>query len=194
MSVLSREIGLHADGRKEVLDFEPGASESAEVCRLLLERLNQRDFAPPPGRRLLVIRDGAKALKKAVSRMWPDAVQQDCLVHAERVTLAKLPHRAKEETVRLFRRLLAAQGAGAGTEAFEALLAHVARHNDDAAACLKERREELLVNVSAELNKTFLSTNRIENVIRNLRLATGSVKRWKTNGAVTWSASGWRRD
>jgi len=161
-----------------VLDFEPGASESAEVCRLLLERLNQRDFAPPPGRRLLVIRDGAKALKKAVSRMWPDAVQQDCLVHAERVTLAKLPHRAKEETVRLFRRLLVAQGAAATTEAFEALLAHVARHNDDAAACLKERREELLgfhrLNVSAELNKIFLSTNMIENLVRNLRLEIGS--------------------
>jgi hypothetical protein len=50
------------------------------------------------------------------------------------------------------------------------------------------------LNVSAELNKIFLSTNRIENVIRNLRLATGSVKRWKTNGGSDmvsrWVATG----
>jgi transposase-like protein len=194
-------IGLHADGTKEVLDFEPGASESAEVCRLLLERITQRGFAPPPGRRLLVIRDDAKALRKAVSRMWPDAVQQECLVHAERVTLAKLPQKATEEAVRLFRRLFAAQGQAAGTEAFEAILAHVSKHNDEAAACLRERQDGLLafhgLDVTAELNKVFLTTNVIENVIRNLRLATGSVKRWKTNGGSDmvsrWMATGLNR-
>jgi transposase-like protein len=35
-------IGLHADGTKEVLDFESGASESAEVCRLLLKATNKQ--------------------------------------------------------------------------------------------------------------------------------------------------------
>jgi transposase-like protein len=194
-------IGLHADGTKEVLDFEPGASESAEVCRLLLERISQRGFAPPPGRRLLVIRDDAKALKKGVSRMWPDAVQQECLVHAERVTLAKLPDKAKEEAVRLFRRLFAAQGKDAGNEAFDAIVAHVARHNDEAASCLRERKDGLLafhrLDVSAELNKVFLSTNMIENVIRNIRLATGSIKRWRTTGGSDmvsrWMAAGLTR-
>jgi transposase-like protein len=194
-------IGLHADGTKEVLDFEPGASESAEVCRLLLERITQRGFAPSPGRRLLVIRDDAKALKKGVSRMWPDAVQQECLVHAERVTLAKLPDKAKEEAVRLFRRLFRAQGGNAGSEAFDAILAHVANHNDEAASCLRERKEGLLafhsLNVSSELNKVFLSTNMIENVIRNIRLATGSIKRWRTTGGSDmvsrWMAAGLMR-
>jgi putative transposase len=33
-------IGLHADGTKEVLDFEPGASESAEVCQLALQEIS----------------------------------------------------------------------------------------------------------------------------------------------------------
>jgi transposase-like protein len=194
-------IGLHADGRREVLDCATGASESAEVCRLLLERLNQRCLASPPGRRMLVIRDAAKALKKAVRQMWPKAVQQECVVHAERVTLAKLPHKAKEEAVRRFRRLFAAQGQAAGTEAFEAIVAHVSRHNDEAAACLRERRDGLLafhgLDVSAELNRVFLTTNVIENVIRNLRLATGSVKRWKTNGGSDmvsrWMATGLNR-
>ncbi len=72
------------------------------------------------------------------------------------------------------------------------------RERSLAAACSKERREDLLglhrLNVSAELNKIFPSTNMIENVIRNLRLATVSVKRWKTNGGSNmvsrWMAAG----
>lgn len=189
-------IGLHADGTKEVLDFELGASESAEVCRLLLERISLRGFAPPPGQRLLVIRDGAKALEKALSRFWPDAVQQECLVHAERVVLAKLPHRAKEEAVRLFERLRNSQGKSAGEEAFEDLLAHVALHNDAAASSLRERREGLLavhrLEVSAELNPVLLSTNVIENVFRNWRSTTHHVKRWRKNGEMIsrWAAAG----
>jgi len=191
-------IGLHADGTKEVLDFEPGASESAEVCRLLLERMVRRGFGPAPGRRLLVVRDDAKALHKAVSRVWPDAVQQECLVHAQRVMLAKLPRKAREEAVRLFRRLFAAQGAAAGEEAFEEIVKHVARHNDEAAACLRERGKGLLafhrLGVSSELNKVFLSTNLVENVILNLRISTASVKRWRTAGGSNmvsrWMAAG----
>lgn len=190
-------IGLHADGTKEVLDFEAGASESAEVCRLLLERIVNRGFAPPPGQRLLVLRDASKALKKAVSRAWPDAVQQECLVHAERVVLAKLPHKAKEEAVRLFNRLRNSQGESAGGEAFADLLEHVEKHNDGAATCLKERRAELLafhgLNVSSELNPIFLSTNMIENVFRNWRATTHHIKRWrKKSGEMVsrWSAVG----
>jgi transposase-like protein len=141
----------------------------------------RRGFGPAPGRRLLVVRDDAKALHKAVSRVWPDAVQQECLVHAQRVMLAKLPRKAWEDAVRLFRRLFAAQGAAAGEEAFEEIVKHVARHNDEAGACLRERREGLLafhrLGVSSELNKVFLSTNLVENVILNLRISTASVKR-----------------
>jgi len=171
-------IGLHADGTKEVLDFEPGASENTEVCRLLLERISQRGFAPPPGQRLLVIRDDAKALKKAISRFWPQAIQQECLVHAERVVLAKLPHKAKEEAVRLFHRLRSSQGKSAGEEAFGELLGHVAAHNDAAATCLRDH--------------SFLSTNVIENVFRNWRSATHHVKRWQKGGEMVsrWTATG----
>ncbi|MBU6303007.1 MAG: transposase, partial [Verrucomicrobia bacterium] len=77
-------------------------------------------------------------------RVRTDAVQQECLVHAQPVTLAKLPRKAREETVRLFRRLFVAQGAAAGEEAFAEIVQHVARHNEEAAACLRERGKGLL--------------------------------------------------
>ena len=138
-------LGIHADGRKEILDFEPGASENFECAKRLCERIAERGFEPPAGRRLLVIRDGSKALKKAVTAVWPTAFQQECLVHAERETLAKLPKKAAEEAVRLFKRLRLAEGKNAGEEAYDDILGHLRQHNSDAAQCLEERKNALLV-------------------------------------------------
>ncbi len=189
-------VGFHEDGRKEVLDFEPGASENFECAKRLCERLAERGFGPPPGRRLLVVRDGSKALKKAVKAVWPDALQQECLVHAERETLAKLPKKAAEEAVRLFKRLRLAEGKQSGEEAFEELLGHLRAHNADAANCLEKRRDALLVfhrlDVPATLNVTFLSTNHIENLIGNWRQETNRVKRWDLRGnqVSRWTAVG----
>ncbi len=70
-------VGFHEDGRKEVLDFEPGASENFECAKRLCERLAERGFGPPPGRRLLVVRDGSKAVKA----VWPDCLAE-ALAHA----------------------------------------------------------------------------------------------------------------
>jgi putative transposase len=189
-------LGVTADGRKMALDFEVGASESFESARLLCERLVGREFRPGAGRRLLVVRDGSKALAKAVRRIWPDAVQQECLVHLERQTLDKLPKRAREDAARLFRRLRMAQGAVAGEEAFDTLLVYLEERNGEAADCLRTRRDHLLafhrLDVSSSLNGTFTNTNHIENLIRNWRHETNRVKRWdpKTGQLSRWTAVG----
>lgn len=190
-------IGIQSDGTKTVLDFEPGNSESAEVCGLLLERIIERGFCLPDGQRLLACLDGSKALRKAVKRFWGDVAIQECLIHAQRVTHAKLPGKAQEEAKRLFDKLRKAQGKDAGEEAFKELVAHVGKHNDSAEEQLLKRQDSLLtfhrLDVSSELNVTFLSTNLIENVIRNWRKATNQVKRWKFgkgNMISRWSAVG----
>ena len=48
------------------------------------------------------------------------------------------------------------------------------------------------LNLPATLNVTLLSTNAIENVIRNWREQTGNVKRWNVTGDMLsrWAASG----
>ena len=189
-------LGIHEDGRKEVLDFEPGASENFECAKRLCERIAERGFGPPPGRKLLVVRDGSKALKKALKALWPDALQQECLVHVERETLTKLPKKATEEAVRLFKRLRLAEGKEAGEEAFEGVLEHLRSHNADAANCLGERKDALLVfhrlDVPSTLNMTFLNTNHIENLIGNWRQETSRVKRWNLKGdqVSRWTAVG----
>lgn len=48
-------------------------------------------------RRLLLVRDGSEAIAKAVRHFWPDAVQQECLVHVERGLCGKLPWKHQGE-------------------------------------------------------------------------------------------------
>jgi transposase-like protein len=199
-------MAIDVNGYKHVLDFEEGSSESAEVVEGLLGRIAARGLVVGEDRRVLVLRDGSAAIAKAVSRFWPDAVQQECLVHVERVVCAKLSHKHKGGFVEQMNILRGVQGAEAGEEAFEGVLKYVKERNFAAFEALEERRDAILafhrLNVPATLNVTFLSTNHIENVMGNARGTIGRICRWhdETNQVARWMAvallraqSGFRR-
>ena len=193
-------VGIDIDGNKHALDFEIGSSESKSeskaVVEALLDRLIKRGVKEPERRRLLVVRDGSQAIASAVSKKWPNALQQECLVHQERNVLDKLRRRDRAEGIIHFKRLRDAQGKEAGEEAFEELLDFVSERNAAAALVLKERADVLLsvhrLEVPSTLNVTLLSTNIIENMNRNWRAATGNVKLWKEKNemAARWAAAG----
>jgi len=176
-------LGIAGDGTKHMLDFEVGASESAEVATALLSRLLDRGFGPKAGRRLLCVLDGAKALKKAAKKQWPDAMFQRCLVHKERNLKRYLSKRDWGELARLMARLRKAQGAKAGREALANLRSFLATRNKEATASLDEAGEELialhLLEVPNTLHVNLLSTNAIENSIGNIRRKLGRVTRWR---------------
>jgi transposase-like protein len=73
-------VGIDIEGKKQVLDFEQGPSENTTVVSELISRLAKRGVRANEQRRLLVLRDGSAAIAAAVKRMWPEAVQQECLV------------------------------------------------------------------------------------------------------------------
>ncbi|MCB1130338.1 MAG: hypothetical protein KDN05_04360 [Verrucomicrobiae bacterium] len=72
----------------------------------------------------------------------------------------------------------------------------LSERNAAAALVLRGRKDALLafhrLDLPSTLNITFLSTNLIENVLRNRREATGNVKRWneKEDMVPRWVASG----
>lgn len=189
-------VGIDIEGRKQVLDFEQGPSENATVVAELISRLARRGVKENGQRRLLVLRDGSQAIAAAVKRKWPEAVQQECLVHAHSNLRDKLRRRDRADLDLRFKALREAQGAKAGEEAFEDLLDFVSERNAAASLGLRERRDALLafhrLDAPSTLNITFLSTNLIENVLRNWREATGNVKRWneKEDMVARWMASG----
>jgi putative transposase len=185
-------LAIDVEGRKHLLDFEEGSSESAEVVKGLFAKIHARGLRAGVARRLLLVRDGSDAIAKAVRHFWPDAVQQECLVHIERGLCGKLSWKHQSEVVSRMNRLRGVQGAEAGEEAFEELLEFVREKNLAAAEGLESRREGILafhrLDVPATLNVTFLSTNHIENVMRNSRGTIGRVCRWnaKTDQLSRW--------
>ena len=188
-------LGLTESGEKCVLDFEPGASENAAVTTALVSRLQARGFGPPPGSKLLAVLDGSAPLHAAVLAAWPDALIQRCLVHKERNLYGYLRQGDHSEAARLWRRLRRAEGQVAGEEAFAQLRNFIAARNAAALASLDEAGDELVtvhrLNVPATLNLSLLSTNAIENVMRNYRSQTDKVTRWQpaTNQISRWSAT-----
>jgi transposase-like protein len=188
-------LGLAFDGRKVVLDFEPGASENTAVSKALIRRLQSRGFGPRPGQRLLAILDGSAPLETAVVAAWPETIIQRCLVHKERNLFGYLRHGDHAESSRLWKRLRQAQGEEAGREALAELKNFVSARNAAGLASIDEAGEQLIalhkLEVPATLNVTLLSTNAIENVMLNYRRQTGKVTRWQpeTDQISRWTAT-----
>ena len=187
-------LGVAQDGTKHMLDFEVGASENAAVATALCERLAERGFAPKQGCRLLCVFDGSKALRKAAKKVWRDPVFQRCLVHKERNLRKYLSKRHWGALAGLVGRLRKVQGARDAREALAELRSFVAGKNAEALASLEEAGEELialhLLEVPNTLHRNLLSTNIIENSIRNVRGKLGRVTRWReeTDQPRRWMA------
>lgn len=183
-------IGITADGRKHVLDFELGSSESAEVARDLMSRLMKRGFHC--ARPLLAVLDGSEALRSAVKEFFADAVVQRCLVHKERNIKSKLSKKHWAELARLFRRLREVQGKAAALEVVGELRSFLKGKNAESLRSLEEAGEDLIalqsLNVPNTLHRSLLSTNAIENSFRNTRNKLGRVTRFRaeTDQATRW--------
>ena len=185
-------LGVLGDGRKRMLDFEVGNTENYEVSRALLERLEKRGVWF--GGRPLCLLDGSAALKRAVKERYPEAVMQRCLVHKERNLRGCLSRKDYPELSRLMNRLRRVQGAKAAREALGDLKQFVAGKNRKALESVEEAGEELialhLLEAPSTLQISLLSTNAIENPIRNFRSKTRRVTRWRPQSDMTerWTA------
>ena len=183
-------IGITADGRKHVLDFELGSSESAEVARDLMSRLTKRGFRC--ARPLLAVLDGSDALRSAIKEFFPDAIVQRCLVHKERNIKSKLSKKHWGELAHLFKRLRNVQGKDAALEVVGELRSFLKGKNAESLKSLEEAGEDLIalqsLNVPNTLHRSLLSTNAIENSFRNTRNKLGRVTRFRveTDQATRW--------
>lgn len=185
-------LGITADGKKHILDFELGSTENYEVCRDLVGRLVTRGFTTAG--RLLAVLDGSLSLKKAVVHFFSDAVIQRCLIHKERNIRSRLSRRDWGELARLFKRLREVQGEQAAREVLVELEHFLEKKNAAALASLREAGEELIalhqLDVPSTLHRSLLSTNIIENSFHNTRRKIGRVTRFRaeTDQASRWLA------
>jgi putative transposase len=186
-------LGITADGTKVPLGLVEGATENATVVTDLLTGLRERglDTARP----ILVVIDGAKALRRAVNDVFDHPVVQRCQLHKLRNVADRLPdHVAVTVTKRMRRAYHHADPLVAQAE-LEALARELDRSHPGAAGSLREGLAETLtigrLGVPPTLARTLRSTNSIESMISICRDHASNVKRWRDGQmALRWVAAG----
>jgi putative transposase len=186
-------LGITLDGTKVPLGLAEGATENATVVRDLLADLRDRglDLTQP----ILVVIDGAKALRRAVADVFDHPVIQRCQLHKLRNVTDRLPEAVASTVAKKMRRAYHHADPRIAQAELETLARELDRSYPGAAASLREGLAETLtigrLGVPPTLARTLRSTNSIESMIAICRDHAANVKRWQDGQMVLrWVAAG----
>jgi putative transposase len=187
-------LGIDTDGVKQPLGLWDGSTENATVATTLLANLVERGLDVEQG--VLVVIDGAKALRKAVRDVFgTDMPVQRCVRHKERNVLGHLPERDRPLVRRRLRAAWALDDHDRALDQLRVLADELARSHPGAAASLREGMQETLtitrLGVRGTLKRTLASTNPCESMIETVRRVSRNVKRWQNGDmCLRWTAAG----
>jgi putative transposase len=186
-------LGITIDGTKVPLALAEGATENATVVRDLLTGLRDRGLEVT--RPLLVVLDGAKALRRAVTEVFDHPVIQRCQLHKLRNVTDRLPDALASVVAKRMRAAYRNPDPLIAQAELEALARELDRSHPGAAASLREGLAETLtigrLGVPPTLARTLRSTNSIESMIAICRDHAANVKRWRDGQMVLrWVAAG----
>ena len=186
-------LGIDITGKKHPLAVVEGSTENATLVRDLLVGLRERglDVTKP----VLVVVDGAKALRRAVTDVFDHPVIQRCQLHKIRNVIDRLPQRLRSVVEARMRKGYHADSAVEAEGQLRVLAAELDKTHPGAAASLREGLEETLtilhLGVPPTLARTLRSTNAIESMISISRDHSANVKRWRDGTmALRWCAAG----
>lgn len=188
-------MGMNEAGEKRILGLWEGHTESAAVCRELLEDLQARGLCIEQG--LLVVIDGGKGLAAAIQEVWGQRVLvQRCIVHKKRNVIEQLPERERPWVSRQ----LEAAWANPDAEQAEQALQHLAnllqeQDQEQAAASLREGMRQTLtchkLGVEPGLRASLTNTNPLESAFSRHTAVAQRVTRWRHGAQVLrWVAAG----
>jgi len=186
-------LGIDITGTKHPLAVVEGSTENATLVRELLVGLRERrlDVTKP----ILVVIDGAKALRTAVRDVFDHAVIQRCQLHKIRNVTARLPQRLRTVVEARMRKAYHAASTVEAEGQLRVLAAELDKTHPGATASLREGLEETItilhLGVPPTLARTLRSTNAIESMISISRDHAANVTRWRDGSmALRWCAAG----
>lgn len=186
-------LGIDNKGGKHILGLRQGATENTTVAKGLLEELVERGLDVE--RPMLVVIDGAKALRKAIRDVLGEQTPvQRCTVHKKRNVLE---HLSQSDRLWVSRRMTQAYSQNDEHKARKDLLALVdqlQKINPSAAKSLLEGLDETLtvqrMHLPEQLRRSLRSTNIIESANNGVRDRSRNVKRWRDGSQVErWTAA-----
>jgi putative transposase len=180
--VVLAALGITADGTKQVLGLWEGATENATACKGLLGDLASRGLRTD--QTMLVVLDGAKALRKAVKDVFGDrALIQRCQEHKRRNVAEQLPESMRKSVRRAMKEAYRCRDAKRARRLLDGLAERLDVEHPGAAASLREGLDETLtvleLGLPDRLEQTLRTTNPIDNIFGGVRDRTRRVKKWK---------------
>jgi transposase-like protein len=187
-------LGITTQGEKLALGLWEGSTENATVAGALLADLVARGLDTEQG--VLVVIDGAKALRKAVKTVLGEHTPvQRCIRHKERNVLDHLPEEDRPTVQRRLRAAWRLNTHRAALRQLTVLADELAHTHPGASNSLREGMEETLTAVRlgarGDLKRTLQSTNPCESMIECIRRTASNVKYWRNGDmAMRWTAAG----
>jgi transposase-like protein len=187
-------LAICADGTKVPVGLWLGDTENTTVVTHLLADLVDRGLSAEAG--LLVVIDGAKALDRAVRKVFGDhALIQRCTLHKRRNVGDHLPEAERGWVDQRLARAFNHADPETGLRQAKDLARQLEVRRPDAAASLREGLNDMFtvrrLGVGDRLAKTLMSTNPIESMISVGKTTTRNVKRWRDGTMIKrWMAAG----
>lgn len=177
-------LGITDDCQKIPLGIRLGETENSEIIRDLLTTIRDRNFKLHSDR-ILVVTDGAKAIKKAVKDIFGDQVLvQRCWLHKLRNLQKYIPEDQHKTLWWRMKKLMNLKSFDEAKKELASLIVWLSEISIEAENSMTEVGLELLtvhrLGVIGDLRKSLYSTNPIESLIFGIRHRLSRVKNWKS--------------
>ena len=140
--ILLCAFGITIQGRQEMIDFYPAASESGACWEAFLGDLYKRGLQGGPCE--LIATDGGTGLHQALQIVYPKIVLQRCWAHKTRNVLDKVKRIDQPAVKKALNRISHAANRREATNAYWRLSARWRKSYPKAVACLKKDFDQLL--------------------------------------------------
>jgi putative transposase len=171
--ILLCAFGITVQGKQEMIDFYPAASESQACWEAFLNDLYRRGLL---GRSCqLIVTDGGTGLHAALQIVYPKIPIQRCWAHKTRNVLDKVKKKDQPAVKKALNRISHALNHRQATAAYWRLSTRWRKDYPKAVACLKNDLDQLLHFLqikTPQLWSRLRTTNLIERSFREVRRRT----------------------
>lgn len=171
--ILLCAFGITVDGRQEIIDFHPSASESQACWEAFLNDLYRRGLHGSCCE--LMVTDGGLGLHGALEIIYPKIPYQRCWAHKTRNVLDKVRKRDQEVVKKALNRISHALNQREATQAYWRFAQRWRGIYPRAVACLEKDLDDLLTFFrikDSTLWSRLRTTNLIERAFREVRRRT----------------------
>lgn len=160
-------LGIDLEGKKDVLGFWIGESETSKYWLSVLDDIKQRGVENI----LIMASDNLPGISEAISAAFPKTKIQKCVVHQIRNSMKFVRHDEKKEFVNDMKKIYQAPNIKVAESALESFEDKWSKKYGYATRSWRKNFDELVTffEFPSEIRSLIYTTNPIENLNRNIR-------------------------